>query len=132
MLIGYQARRTIEITVSDFSKISKVIDYAMSKGFNGIDDISYKLKDSTKARDEVRLLAVKDAQKKAKSLAEGFNIKLGKVNTVNYNTADYHSHSYRMYKANMVGAEAMSSDGVYAPDDLNFSDTVNVTYSIDD
>lgn len=73
---GYDAERSVQIRLSDFSKIPQVTDMAMASGFNEAGGFSYRVKDDAKFRYEADDKAIADARAQAEHLAEGFGLKL--------------------------------------------------------
>jgi uncharacterized protein YggE len=73
---GYEAARTVQVRLSDFSKIAEVTDLAMSSGFNEAGGFSYRIKDDAKYRYEADEKAIADARAQAEHLASGFGLKL--------------------------------------------------------
>lgn len=134
ILAGYTARRIVKVNIDDFSLIPKVIDLAMNVGFNGVDSMNYDLKDKSAVRKEVRALAVKDASEKANSLADGFKVKVVGVNSISYGSIDTEQGRSIMLKSTGLN----TVDGVnvntfiYEPEELRFTDTVDVQFRIDD
>ncbi len=134
---GYLAIRPVTIKVSDFSRISESVDLLMKSGFNSISDISYRLRDPKEIRTKVREAAVQDAITKAKSITNGFGVKLGKIASISYDSVyqDPGVSRVRLMKnsANVAMMEANSLDNsnVYRPDELDFSDQVHVEWELD-
>lgn len=130
-LTGYVAERNIVVKLDDFTLIPKVLDIAIKSGMNNVSNVRYGLKDSKTAKDAVRKLAIVDAQEKAKSIADGFGVKIKKVISISYETADYDNHRYMTTMSNRAkGVDANGGDGVYEPSDIKLTDQIRVTYEI--
>ncbi len=135
ILRGYSAKRSVNIELSDFELISSVFDDAFNSGLNEISSIEYTLADKEKAGDLVRSLAIKDAKKKAKALADGFEVKINKVKKISYNSNNGIISTYEdaavFRKGAMLNAASQASGGVYKVDDISLRDYVTVEYEID-
>ncbi|HAR79463.1 MAG TPA: hypothetical protein DCR21_01405 [Succinivibrionaceae bacterium] len=81
----YRAQRTVIVQTSDFSKIPEITNMAMQSGLNEIAGFSYEIKDPEKLEREARQNAISDAKEKAELLASGFEVKLSKPCSINFN-----------------------------------------------
>jgi uncharacterized protein len=79
---GYSANTNVSIKVRDTSKANSVVDAATGAGANQIGGVSFEVSDKTKAENETREMAVKEAKKKAEDAARIAGFKLGRI--VNY------------------------------------------------
>lgn len=79
ILNGFMASHTLEITVHDLRRIGAVIDAAVAGGATTIQGISYDTNDHSAAAAQALTKAVKDAQVKARALADAAGVKLGAV-----------------------------------------------------
>lgn len=73
VLLGYQVSNSVRITVRKLSDAGKVLDAALKAGANVAGGIAFDISDPQKAHDEAMAKAVKDAVRKAKLMAKGFN-----------------------------------------------------------
>lgn len=69
---------TVLFETADNSKVEEVIDAAISSGASA-EVAGYILKDSSKAREDARVLAKADAERRAKAEANLWGLKLGRV-----------------------------------------------------
>ncbi|MGF1775280.1 oxidative stress defense protein [Vibrio nomapromontoriensis] len=83
-LVGYRASRTVTVQVMDIERLNDYLDSALASGINQVDNIRLKVKDESQYQAKARTAAIQDAQKKAQSLAQGFEQKLGKVWQITY------------------------------------------------
>lgn len=76
---GYMARNSIQVRVSDMSRIGPVIDAALGAGATRIDGIAYQ----TTAADSLRLVALSQAAEHARAeaaaLTKAMGVRLGQV-----------------------------------------------------
>jgi uncharacterized protein YggE len=112
---GYTASRSLEIVMKqNIDKVSEALDSINTADTVRVtsSSVSYTLTDTTKAANEARLAAVKDARARATFLAEQFGVKLGSIHKVE----DYYTPTNYYYGAN--GAES-----------VNIELTLTATYS---
>ncbi len=126
-LVGYRASRTITVTVDELEKLNSYLDTALSAGINQVDNISLKVKDEAKYQQQARLAAIKDAQQKAQSLAQGFAQDLGKVWQINYN-----SPSSRPVLMRAMSMDMKSESNGYQDSTIVIRDRVDVVYRLED
>ncbi|WP_445945240.1 oxidative stress defense protein [Shewanella sp.] len=83
-LIGYQASRQVTVTLEQLSRLNDILDTALAEGLNRVNNIALKSSKEDEYLLKARQAAIKDAQAKASSLAEGFNQSLGDLWQVRY------------------------------------------------
>jgi hypothetical protein len=69
-IIGYDARNSIIVTMTDLKNVGAVIDAASRAGANSIDGISFVLKQTSPARGQALAEATQQAMNKANSIAQ--------------------------------------------------------------
>lgn len=125
-LSGYQASRSITITVQQLDKLNEYLDLALQSGINRVDSIQLKVKDEANYKEKARQLAISDAQNKAKSLAKGFGVSLNGVSAI-----EYRSNTSRPFvMAKSMAMEGRSVDQGYQDQTITISDQVNVVFLI--
>ncbi len=72
-LVGYEARHTLEATMSDFERAGAVIDAALGAGANEIQGLTFGLKDEV----QLRARALKEAVERARAEADAVAAALG-------------------------------------------------------
>jgi len=82
-IIGYQVDNMLSVNFRDLTKIGVGLQKSVNAGANNIYGISFTFADPTSLQDEARTEAIKDAVKKAKSMADAAGIKLGKITSIN-------------------------------------------------
>ena len=87
-LVGYIARRSLNVNLTDFSLIAKITDIAMQSGITTIGGFTYSIVDVAKYQKQALDLALADARSKAKQIADGLDIKIGQACSVRYNSND--------------------------------------------
>lgn len=125
-LVGYRASRTVNVTVDDLAKLNQYLDIALNAGINQVDNISLKVKDSAKYREQARMAAIKDANSKADSLAKGFGHKLGSVWQIDYNMP-----SSQPVLMRSMAMDAKMESNTYQDSTIVIRDRVDVIYKLD-
>jgi uncharacterized protein len=69
-IIGYDARNSVIVTLSDLKNVGAVIDAASRAGANSIDNVSFILRQTSPARGQALSDATRQAMNKAHSIAE--------------------------------------------------------------
>ncbi|CAM3019725.1 oxidative stress defense protein [Vibrio mytili] len=84
-LVGYRASRKVSVTVTELSQLNHYLDLALQAGINQVDNIQLKVRNPAEYKEKARVAAIKDAREKARSLATGFDKKLGDIWQIHYN-----------------------------------------------
>ncbi|MDA0149945.1 oxidative stress defense protein [Vibrio sp. LaRot3] len=126
-LVGYRATRTVTVTVVELEKLNPLLDVALSSGINQVDNITLKVKDEAKFHEQARLAAIKDAEQKAKSLAEGFGKDISGVWQINYN-----SHNTQPVLMRAMSMDMKAESNGYQDSTLVIRDRVDVIYRLED
>jgi uncharacterized protein YggE len=69
-IIGYDARNTVSVTMSGVNGVGKVIDAASRAGANGVERVSFILRENSPARGQTLATATQQAMGKAQAIAE--------------------------------------------------------------
>ena len=82
--LGWRANQVIQIKSYDLTQAGTIIDNSVNNGANQINYISFGFKPETeiKYKQDAIKEAIKNAQIKAESMAQGLNSKLGKIKSV--------------------------------------------------
>ncbi|MBD1559824.1 oxidative stress defense protein [Vibrio sp. S9_S30] len=126
-LVGYQASRSVTVTVEVLGNLNSYLDGALGDGINRIDDIQLKVKDESKYQEQARLAAIKDATQKATFLAKGFEREVDGVWKISY---DNNSNRPMLMRSMALGAEKASN--TYQDSSIVIRDRVDVTYKLKD
>lgn len=78
-IIGYTASNGVTIRVRDLEKVGLVLDAVTRIGANRIHSISFGLQDNSEPMDKARVLAVREAMRKAALYAQAAEVTLGGV-----------------------------------------------------
>lgn len=124
--VGYKASRKVTVTITELDKLNNILDSALAQGINRINNIAFKSSREAELIEEARLLAIKDAQQKAKFLAKGFGERLAGVWEVRY--FDQHPIQPVMYR--MDAAPKGNVAESYQEAQMTISDRVEVIYRL--
>jgi uncharacterized protein YggE len=72
-IVGYDARNSVIVTMSDLKNVGAVIDAASRAGANSIDGISFVLRQTNPARGQALADATQQAMNKARSIAQALD-----------------------------------------------------------
>ncbi|MCL9780912.1 oxidative stress defense protein [Vibrio sp. S4M6] len=124
-LTGYRANRTVNVTVMELAKLNGYLDLALRDGINQVNNIQLKVKDEAKFKRQARMEAIKDANRKAKSLAKGFGLELGKVWQIDYNAPNTQPVVMRA-----MALDVRKESNSYQDSSLVIHDNVEVVYKL--
>lgn len=125
-LVGYRASRSITVTVEQLADLNRYLDLALNSGINQVDNIQLQVKDQEQYQQKARLAAIKDANSKAESLAEGFGKDLNGVWQINYNMSGQQPILMRS-----MAMDAKVESNSYQDSRIVIRDRVDVIYKLD-
>ena len=79
---GYGASNTVRVKLKDISRLGTFMREVLDQGATNIGGVQFGIHDPEKASDDVRRMALEDARRKARQLAEVANVKLGLVQEI--------------------------------------------------
>ncbi len=124
-LVGYQASRSVTLTIDDLENLNAYLEGALGDGINRINDIALKVKDESKYQEQARMAAIKDANTKANSLAKGFEQTLDGIWKISYNNS-----SSRPVLMKSMAMDARGESNSYQDSQIVIRDRVDVTYKL--
>lgn len=110
-IVGYTARNSVIVTMTDLQGVGAVIDAASQAGANSVGNISFDLKQTSPARGQALAEATQQAMNKASSIAQALGGRVTRV--VEENEQSTVSQGAK-YERNM----AMSDETVYKSRDI--------------
>lgn len=127
---GYKAMHTLQLKTKDLKRVGEYAQIAVDAGATGVDSVSFSLSKASErdAKDAALRDATQDARQKAMALADGLDVRLGKVSSVSineYNIVPY----YRGAEAMMAKAD-MGPAPPIAPQEVDVSANVQVVFEI--
>lgn len=78
-IVGYEARNSVTVTLSDLTKVGTIIDAAAQAGANDITGISFTLRKDRPARDEALSQATREAVAKAQVIAQALGGRVSRI-----------------------------------------------------
>ncbi len=69
-ILGYDARNSVSVTMTDLNGVGKVIDAASRAGANSVEGVSFILRENSPARGQTLATATQQAMAKAQSIAQ--------------------------------------------------------------
>lgn len=120
---GFVLSRQLKVNLRDLTAYGKVMDGLLKIGPGRIDNFQYMSSDHAALYDKALTLAVENAARKAKLLANAGNVKVAGVQSIN-EVSGYSA------PAEMVRFKTMDSSGGYLPGEMQIKADVQVTFSI--
>lgn len=80
-IIGYTVSQNLDVEVTPIDKANQAVDIATANGANVVSGVQFTLDDATreKLENEARKKAIESAKKKARSVADAADIRLGRI-----------------------------------------------------
>ncbi|WP_438951245.1 SIMPL domain-containing protein [Porticoccus sp.] len=129
---GYEAMRQLTVTLKDMTQLTEVMDQALAQRVEGIDNVRYENSQMAEHIQAAYLLAIADSKSKAEALAKAYGAELGSVVRI-----DYHRNTPPpgdMMKASgmetMMVRNSAPRPGTYLPDEITFSDNIQVVFDL--
>jgi len=128
--LGWRSNQIIKIKSYDLTQAGTIIDNSVSNGANQINYISFGFKPETevKYKQDAIKEAIKNAQTKAESMAQGLNSKLGKIKSVSESNYYYSPRMYALESADLAKASGQASSVL--PGEVAVTANVVVVYYI--
>ena len=132
VLRGYRANNTVSATARELDSLSDIVDDAIGAGGDivVVNLIQFMIEDPTPLQAQARVLAVKDAEVKAQTLAEASGVSLGKPITITETTRTAGPPIAYAEPAEFAAEEARSSTPIEAGE-LTVTINVTVVYEIE-
>ena len=123
----YAVDNTVYVTVRELDKLGDLLDTVVQAGANTVNSVQFDVADKDEALKTARADAVKDAQEKAKELAEASGLSLGEIQSIGF----VDSNPYPVFDGKGGGGGAAEAASVpIQPGQLTFSVSVNISYEI--
>lgn len=140
-LVGYVARKTVEITLHDISRFEDLLSEALEQGANYVHGVQFRTTELRRYRDEARALAIRAAQEKAVAMAGELGHGVGEPRAIREDAWGWFSPygSWWGYGGgsgmtqNVIqeAGSAAYTDGVVAPGEIAVSARVSVTFDLE-
>jgi len=110
-IISYQVHNMVTAKTYDMDNVGVMLDSLVKAGSNNINNVRFSLKDDTVAKAEARTIAMKDARAKAKTMAEGAGVSLGRILQISEGASYNQSYSDEI----IVAAQSASTYSASTP-----------------
>ena len=133
-IIGYDARNSVIVTLSDLKGVGAVIDAASKAGANSIDGISFVLKQTSPARGQALADATQQAMNKARSIAQALGGRVLRVVEENESTTvagDGRAMDYDLISAESFGMNKRKIPTPITAEQLNIRSNVQLILEIE-
>lgn len=124
-IVAYRATNVVAIRIEDMSKSGEVIDAGLKAGANELQGIAFGLKDDGEAREKALRLAAREAQSKARVIAESLGLRLGAVQEVQENGV---SIQQPFFAGAMMARAADGGGTPVSPGEITVNASVTVRY----
>jgi len=130
-IVGYDARNSVIVTMSDLKNVGAVIDAASSAGANSVDNVSFILRQTSPARGQALSDATHQAMNKAQSIAQALGGRVLRVVEEN-ESATVTGDGVMEYEATLsYNAEARKSVTPITSGQLNIKSNVQLIVEIE-
>jgi len=129
---GYEAVRSLSVTLHDLTQLTHVMDQALAHDVEGIDQLRYENSQADKHRLEAHHRAIADSKRKAASLAEAYGAELGPIVRIDYhnNTPAFSGKQDVAMESAQLLRSSSSRPGTYLPDQLTYRDNIQVVFDL--
>lgn len=131
VLVGYDARQDVSVTVRDLQKVGDILELFANEGVENLYGPNFEIEDPEGLQEEARLEAIADAKEKAQRLADNLGVKLGDIVSFNENDGGYYPMMYGMAREESVQMDMAGKASPELPTGENdIVSRVTVTYII--
>ncbi len=127
-IVGYNSQNSISVETPAMNLLGDLIDSAIAAGANRVNDLSFSLKDDTRARAEALAAASRDAQAQAQALAASLNVKLNRIITA---STVAESRPEPVGRLMPMSSMALAQRTPIEAQEITVSATVYLTYEIE-
>jgi uncharacterized protein YggE len=131
-LIGYRADNSLVVETSSFDLIGPSIDAAVAAGATQLGQLTFALRDTTKARGDALVAASNDAQLRAQAVARAMGVRIKRVLKI----VVIGEIQPQLYSGSLQGRVSLSADRIEAPTpikpgQMTVPATVTVLYELE-
>ena len=125
---GFLAQRQVQVTLRQLGKLNEILDGALKLGLNEIRAITFGVASPDRYQEQVRQKAIQNATLLARSLAKGFEVKLGSIYSIHYQGDNEQSPLPVMFLRSENAASTPSR--TYQQQIMHFKDQVAVVFEL--
>jgi uncharacterized protein len=131
-IVGYNARNSVIVTMSDLKNVGAVIDAASNSGANSIEGISFIVRQTSPARGQALAEATEQAMNKAKSIAQALGGRVIRVVEENEAATVSGTSDYSVYDSNGLSrADTTKRDTPITSGQLHIKSNVQLIVEIE-
>jgi uncharacterized protein YggE len=129
-IIGYRAFRSFVIVIKNFAKFEEIYQGIVEQGINRVDRVEHRSSKESQHREELRILAVRNAKNKASAIANEVGAKLDSIKSIS-------NESNRSGRRDSRGGYGMddpfeSEDRSHKAGKIRLESSVSVVFSLRD
>lgn len=125
----YVAVNTVSLKLTDIKQYEKIASGLLERGINKIDQVTFGSSKLMQHQAEARNLAIKNAQEKAKSLAESIDQSIGKAFYINENASSYIPYPRVAMEMKPMSYDASGgNETTIAPGEMEIKGNVTVSF----
>jgi uncharacterized protein YggE len=131
---GFDASRSLEVTLKDIKKLSSFVDFALKLKIDELNRIKLSSSKASELKKQANELAIINAKEKGNNLAKAFGASLGKIYSINSNSENSR-YQYggkgtivEQFNGSMITANKPNS---YLQENITFSATINVVFDLE-
>ncbi len=131
VLVGYQARQSLEVKIKDLKEVGLIIEGAINAGANQVSNLIFDIEDRDILESEARKKAIKNAHEKANELANDLGVKLEKI--ISYNESGRVPYLARDFSKTIMESAEMQEkipEMEVEPGENEIKVNVNIGYEI--
>lgn len=128
-ILGYSVTQTLSVKIRNFDKIGNVLERGVSLGVNQVNNIQFTIDEPESSRDEARVKALQNAQKKADALARALGVEIVRVVSFSESALGYQPQMPYYRDSGVMSAQAAPAPEIQ-PGTQDVEMNVSVTYEI--
>lgn len=124
----YEASNSVRVAIRNIARLGEYVKDVVETGANRIDSVTFGLSNVEQVTDDARAIAVEDATRKARRIAEAAGVKLGSVQEINHPP----TRNVSMYgQADLPRRRGLTMDVPIEAGTLDISAEVDVTWRLE-
>ena len=127
---GYEASRNLQITLHQLDQIGQVLDLSLASGLNTINNVRYISSKESELIAKAHQLAIENSKQKAAYLAKAYGAELGPIKSINYHSNQPVPYAETRDSMQPALMRTSASPAVYLPDDITFTDQIQVVFEL--
>lgn len=93
----YVVNHYVQADVRDIDKVGEVLSAVVNAGANSISGVYFYVEDTASLYEEARVLAAENARNKAEQLADAFDVRLGRLQSISEWANNYYDYNSAYY-----------------------------------